>query len=202
MKRLSIILVALLVLLLSACQNDQSKSNVIFASELNDKENIILTTVSEQSFVFDYQIDTEYSEVIVWIEKYQSGELQDDKIGYISTEPAEDSGTIILSTSKPMSQEEQQTYYIGIGDEGKTASSSIVLDQKSNTDHFSMVSGQIVEEKALDDEKENVLATIAYSDNEYGVSSISSDFYEDPETHLDELKEYDEVYLFKAKFVE
>jgi len=58
----------------------------------------------------------------------------------------------------------------------------------------------LANEKTLKNGKENVLATIAYSNNEFGISSISNDFYENPKANLDELSEYDVAYLFKAVF--
>lgn len=47
-----------------------------------------------------------------------------------------------------------------------------------------------------------VLGTIAYSTNEFGMSSIPIDFYTNPDKNLDVLEEYDVAYLFKVKFID
>lgn len=198
MKKTFVVLISLLILSLSACSNNNShsKSNIVSAADLNERENAIISTTSEQSFVFDFNADTEYEEVSVWIDKYESGELVDDKLGYMTTQ-TDENGTIILATTS--NGEKQLTYSIGVGDKGGT-SSAIILDKKlQNADSMATVSGQLTEGKSLNN-GEIVLATIAYSDDEYGTSSISSQFYEDPAAHMDELKKYNIVYIFKTHF--
>lgn len=88
MKRLVVILIMLFVFSLSACDHsdNDAKSNIISASDLNERENAIISITSDQSFVFDYEIDAEYKEVALWIEKYKSGKLTDDKLGYMTTQ--------------------------------------------------------------------------------------------------------------------
>lgn len=202
MKRLIVILIGLFVFSLSACDHsdNDAKSNIISASDLNERENAIISITSDQSFVFDYEIDAEYKEVALWIEKYKTGQLVDDKLGYMTTQLDETSGTIILATSKTDDKDRAQTYYMGVGDKDGTAS-IVVTDTKSkDVKYMSIVSGQLTDEKTLND-KENVLATIAYSNDEFGVSSISNGFYHDPDAHLDELNNYDIVSLFKVKFI-
>lgn len=204
MKRLSVILIVLLVLSLSACDNSSfnSKSNVISASDLNKREDIILATTSEHSFVFDYNIDAEYKEMAVWIEKYVSGELIDDKIGYMTKQIDDDSGTIILATSKTSDDKKmKEIYHIGMGDKSGIASTVVTDDVSKNAGALSMVFGQLTDKKALNVGKANVLATIAYSDNKFGISSVSNNFYEDPDAHMDELNKYNVVYLFKVELM-
>lgn len=46
---------------------------------------------------------------------------------------------------------------------------------------------------------EMVLASICYSKKKT-MSSLSSDFYKDVEGHINEIKDYDIVYLLKIKF--
>jgi hypothetical protein len=70
-------------------------------------------TTSDQSFVFDFNIDSEYKEVAVWIGKYESGELVDDELSHISTQ-VEGNGSIIFASSKTNDIEQQQSYNIGI----------------------------------------------------------------------------------------
>lgn len=50
-------------------------------------------------------------------------------------------------------------------------------------------------------EGEVVLGNICYSSDENGMSSLTNDFYDDVEAHMNELEEYEVVYLLKAEFV-
>ncbi len=71
MKKVFIIAIAsILALTLSACENNSVKSNTIVHAELTDREIGILSTTSSQSFVFDFTIESEYKEALVWIDKY------------------------------------------------------------------------------------------------------------------------------------
>ena len=202
MKRISSILIVLLTFLLSACDNSNanSKSNIIFPANLDERENAIISTTSEQSFVFDYNVDPEYKEVAVWIEKYESGKLVNDKLGHMTTETDINNGTIIFATSNRSDEKQPQAYYIGVGDKGGTSSSVVSDDKSESLENMSIVSGQLTDEKMLKDSEENVLAAISYSDDESSSHSVSNDFYENPKAHMDELNEYSIVYLFKVEF--
>ncbi|WP_077602911.1 hypothetical protein [Oceanobacillus sojae] len=70
-----ILITGLTALTLAACGQNESDANTISISELTEREDVILSVTSEQSFVFDFNIDDEYKEVAVWIEKYEAGNL-------------------------------------------------------------------------------------------------------------------------------
>jgi len=202
LKKTSVILIVLFLLSLSACDNGNSNSklNTISPADLNERESTIISTTSHDAFVFDYKIEG-YKEVGVWVEKYESGKLVDDELIKMTTEINESNGTIILATSKTGGERKDQIYNIGVGDEGGTSSTFILVEEIKDVEDQSIISGQLADEKTLnDDNEENVLATIAYSDNG-STTFISNDFYEDPEANIDELNQYRAVYLLKAKFV-
>lgn len=91
------------------------------------------------------------------------------------------------------------TFNIGIGDDDGTA--SILNSDIDTTDLSSMSStwDNFTEDKAFTDNEE-VLAHISYLKNDHSVSSLTTDFYTNPQAHLDELEKYDITYLLKAKF--
>ncbi|MDQ0159406.1 hypothetical protein [Alkalibacillus salilacus] len=200
MKRLFTKLTIIFVLIvLSACNNSDSNSNTISVSETTDRENIILSTTTDKSFVFDFEIDDEYKEVSVWIEKYEAGELVDDRLSNVKTQISE-SGSIVFSNSKNSNTENQHTFNIGIGSNGSTGSISGYDLNSNDLDNMASVWGSFLEELSVDQD-ELVLANIGYSNNENGMSSLSKDYYEDPEGNNNELKKYDVAYLLKAKFI-
>lgn len=197
MKKLFSI-VALSVFVLSACVNNDSQSNMISTVELTEREKAILTTTSDKSFVFDFDIDDEYKELAVWVEKYEFGKLVDDKISSIITS-VEKRGSIIFATSKADRSRNFQTFNIGItGNDGAGSISSFDEDA-ADLDKMSSVWGDFPEERKPI-EGEIVLAAICYSSDERGMSSLSIDFYKDAEGHMSELEKYDVVYLVKAEF--
>lgn len=195
-KLFAIPIIALLVIALGACNND-SNSNTISIAELTDRENAILSTTSDKSFVFEFNIDSEYEEISVWIEKYELGKLVDDKLSDISTEVEQD-GSIIFTTSE-RNNEEQNSINIGIGRNGDLVSISGSDTNLKDLENMMSVWDNIQGKKTLN-EGEVVLAAICYSDDENGMSSLTTDFYDDVEGHMYELKEYDVAYLLKAEF--
>lgn len=198
MKRLFTTLIMVLFLfVLSACNN--SNSNTIYVVELSDRENTILSTTSDKSFVFDFEVDSEYEEASVWIEKYEDGELVDDRIGKI-TVGINESGSITFSNPMINNTEKHHTFNIGIGSNGVIGSKTFNDKGSNDLDNMSSVWGSFPEEITLN-QGELVLANISYSDDEFGMSSLSTTFYENPEGNVDELEEYDITYLFKAEFI-
>lgn len=197
MKRtLTILISALLIFILSAC--DDNNSNTISVAELTDRENAILSSSSDNSFVFDFNIDKEYKEVTVWLEKYESGNLVEDKIGDLTVQ-VEGDGSIIFTTSKTNNSQNQSTFNIAIS--SKAGVSSInVFDQNSySLDDMSSVWGPFPRENTFIEGKV-VLGSICYSKDGM-MNSLTDDFYQDVDGHINELEKYDVVYLFKADFI-
>ncbi|MCT1904856.1 hypothetical protein [Oceanobacillus sojae] len=193
-----ILITGLTALTLAACGQNESDANTISISELTEREDVILSVTSEQSFVFDFNIDDEYKEVAVWIEKYEAGNLVDDRLGYMTTQ-AEQNGTIIFSFSENDS-ENNNSFNIGIAVDGAITSMSGSDSNLTDLEKMSSVSGNIPEKKAVDN-GEVVLASISYSQDEDGIQSLTTDFYEDAAGHMNELEEYELTYLLKAEFI-
>lgn len=115
------------------------------------------------------------------------------------TTEIDDESSIVFATAIDDKPHKEETFYLGVGDENGTSSSTISDEVEPTFENMSIVSGTFTEETALDTD-ETVLASIAYSSDDHGVSSISSDFYENPEGSLEELEEYNVVYLLKVAF--
>ncbi|GGM43582.1 hypothetical protein GCM10011351_31960 [Paraliobacillus quinghaiensis] len=200
MKRIfTILLLALLVFTLRACDNNNSKSNTISVVELTERENAILATTTDMSFVFDFNIDSEYKKASIWVEKYQSGKLVDDKINKITTEVV-GNGSIIFATSKKGDSQKQLTFNIGISSNGNTGSISGSDAISNGLDNMLSVGGNF-QGGNTPIEGEVVLASICYSNSESGISSLTSDFYKDVDGHMNELELYNVVYLIKTEFM-
>ncbi|WP_438317005.1 hypothetical protein [Sporosarcina sp. FA9] len=191
-------LVALLVFVLSACANNNQKSNTISAVELTERENAILTTTSVKSFVFDFNIDTDYKEVSVWVEKYESGKLVNEAISSLIS-GVENNGSIIFATSNPDESGKKQTFNIGIS--GNSGIGSVSNFETTSDDLDTMASvWNNLEGKNNSIEGVLVLANIGYSSDGI-ISGLTDDFYKDAEDHMNELEKYDVAYLLKAEFI-
>lgn len=199
MKRLVMILIlGLLPLGLGACSENNADTNTISAGKLTERENMILATISDKSFVFDFNIDSEYDEIVVWVEKYESGNQTDEKLGYLTTQ-VEQNGSIIFTLSKS-ENEKNNIFHIGVGTDGSIASINGSDTNLNDLENMDSVWGNIPEKAALEN-GEVILASICYSDDDNGMHSLTTAFYEDAENHMNELEEYDVVYLLKAEFI-
>lgn len=200
MKKLFFItILTLIAFTLSACNNNKVKSNTIMKAELTDREEAILAFTSNQSFIFDFSSE-KYNEVSVWIEKYEFGNLVNEQIGYISTGIA-DTGSIILTANESNTTPNQIFFNIGINSDGITNSSSTTDTISNNSNEGVMtVWGSIGEEMEITNE-EMALGSIYFSWGDGSTSSLTSSFYKDVEVRLNEIENYDVVYLLRSKFV-
>ncbi|MBM7610126.1 hypothetical protein JOD29_003405 [Lysinibacillus composti] len=199
MKRtLAILASALLLLIISACDDSNSNSNTISVSELTDRENAILSSSSDKSLVFDFNINKEYKEVTVWIEKYEFGNLVKDKLSELTMQ-VEGDGSIILTTPKTNYSQNQPIFNTAISSKEGVSTRSAFDPNSDDLDDMSIVWGPFPTENTII-EGEVVLGSICYS-NEGRMNSLTADFYQDVEGHINELEKYDVVYLFKADFI-
>src|SRR5690625_572499 len=161
-KTLFITIVLMLALTLSACANNNVKSNTIVNAELTDREIGILATTSSQSFVFDFNVESEYKEVGVWIEKYEFGKLVEERIGYITAEIG-NNGSIILAVIEPNTNENQAFFKIGTNSNGVTGSSTIAdIVSTKGTENRSIIWGNFSEEMDITNDQ-LILASIGFS---------------------------------------
>jgi len=83
-----------MLFLLVACN---SNPNTITVAELTEREEVILSTTADQSFVFQFHREDDQSkELSIWMQKYESGKLVGEKKNNISLEVSE-TGTIIIT---------------------------------------------------------------------------------------------------------
>ncbi|MBT2617701.1 MULTISPECIES: hypothetical protein [unclassified Bacillus (in: firmicutes)] len=192
---LSIIL-SLLSFSLVACKADDSKSeNNLSVPELTAREKAILENSSEHSFLIDFNVDDTYKEMSVWVEKYEFGKLVEPEMGRMTT-GIEKNGTIIFTTSKTDGDQKRSMFNVSIqNDDGTdTLTYPEAIDEMDSSVWGSTGKLKINSTNKL------ALASICYSSGNEGIRSLSTDFYGDMGGHMDELKEYDVVYLLRSEF--
>ncbi|CAH0184962.1 hypothetical protein SRABI84_01518 [Peribacillus simplex] len=192
---LSIIL-SLLSLSLVACKaNDPKSENNLSVPELTAREKAILENTAEHSFLIDFNVDDTYKEMSVWVEKYEFGKLVEDEKGRMTT-GVEKNGTIIFTTSKTDEEQDQSMFNISIQNDDGFVSATYpeTIDGKDSS--VSGSAGQL----NINSTNKLAFASICYSSGNEGIRSLSTDFYGDMDGHMEELKEYDVVYLLRSEF--
>lgn len=108
MKKIQFIPILILISLMSACTNGSaaSQSNTIVEAKLNEREEAILSTTSDQSFIYDFKVDSEHTKADVWIEKYEYGELVEEKYVQMSAEVNE-KGSVLVTLAASLEDKKQ-----------------------------------------------------------------------------------------------
>ncbi|ARF17679.1 hypothetical protein [Sporosarcina ureae] len=196
-KWMSITILSCLLFLTACAATDTNKLTI---PELTDRENQILETAANTALVFDYTADQNYKKVTLWVEKYEEGKKVAEPISELSTPmPGESTkGSIVFTVTQTL--EEQLLFSASVSDAKGAASVSNQEELKTLKDMATLFNTNPQEGLLLSDNM--LLAGIIYTSTTEGspTSALSSDFYEQKEGYLDELKEYDVVYVLRASF--
>ena len=186
---------------LLACQNDPLKNTdekvALAVTNLSEREIAILSLFSDEYTILDFKQGGEYKEIALSIEKYKSGDLVEDYDSLVIAE-IEKSGSIMLAKSRGDDEGNQPIIYVGIGDQTGSSTSQFEVDPLE-VSQMASVWGYTEEAKVPDDGKVT-LASLCYTSNNDRIDTLKSDFYKDPEGHIDELEQFDVAYLLKAEF--
>ncbi|MGG3805450.1 hypothetical protein [Metabacillus fastidiosus] len=188
----------LFVLSLFACDDDNSNSeiNTVSHAELTEREEMILLSTADQSFVFDFNVEDKYKEVAVWVEKYESGNLVGEP-NYVFSMEINKMGTIIFSIPHKSEDSGEVLSTISINSDGTTGKGWGPAIMPKDDFEFVLGSNPLGSISVKD---KMILASICYSSNKEGISTLSTDFHADMDSHMDELKKYDVVYLLRSEF--
>lgn len=195
-KTWGILILMIMVIGLVACNSESTGENKVMSAEPTEEENAILATTADDSFVFDYETDGAYEAITAQVEKYEKGELIDDKLSEVSLEKDGNKGRIIISTGKNVNGINHPVFHVGISSGGSTGSMAFMDEENDNEWN---ISGSFQEDEIAIDGEEMTLAGIVYDNSDDDAQmTFRSNFYNDP----DEMKKYDTVYIFKVRFVE
>ncbi|RAS76681.1 hypothetical protein [Priestia endophytica] len=192
-------MLTVLTLSLVACDGEGSKNvkaNTISSATLTEREEALLSGTADQSFVFDFNAGDQYKEVAVWVEKYESGKLV-KKLNRMSTE-IKNTGTMVFSTAKINEENNQARFSISV--HSNEATTTGLSSETMKDDDLGMVLGSNPSESISIKDKNIILASIGYPSREEENRTPSTGFYEDVDSHMNELKNYDVVYLLRCTF--
>ncbi|REB07439.1 hypothetical protein DVB69_11470 [Sporosarcina sp. BI001-red] len=187
-----------LIVVLSGCSGVLDKRNTLSVSDLTDREQGLLSIYSDNMFVYDYHVDKDFKEVTIWVEKYEAGKFMDEPVSSIIT-PVEAEGTIMFSMQRPLVEYDKNVLNLAVTRKDGSGSVQNIDEQPVGFQEMASTSSSFPGElRPL--EEENVLATICFSKESNGMSSMTSEFYEDPEGSIEKLGQYDLVYVLKIQF--
>ena len=197
MKKFSLFITLLLfIACLGACNKEALLANTLVEVKLTDREKFLLSSTSDKSFVFDYKVDKKYKQVSLWVDKYEFGKLVEEKLNNTVID-INNKGTIIFSISSKLVDQKESTFNISVGSEGGYSGSS--TKQMIPTGRQSTWGSNPSE--SIQISNKIVLASICYS-NGQGMSSLTKAFYTEIDNHLNEIKDYDIVYVLRAEFLD
>ncbi|MDG5472800.1 hypothetical protein P6709_13665 [Jeotgalibacillus sp. ET6] len=192
-KRLLISLLAAIPLL-NACNEDEM--NTVRKAELSDREKSILSASSNHYSIFDYTAGDEFSELNLWIEEYENGELIKNVANVIVSVSEE--GSIIFSSNDVYLEDPDKSLLsinLSVTNEDGNGSTSFTVEPPEDSSRISAEYG----EETLPIEGEIILSYFAYSNDDI-VSSLAESYFEDPDANAALLKQYDAIYVMKGKF--
>ena len=190
------------VLSFTACDAaGTSNINTISGAQLTDKEKIFLSVGSKNYFVFDFSVDKKYKWVKVWIDRYEHGNKVTGSGSLLTSLSAGEEGMIIATLRRDENMTNEWTLAINSGGALSQAESKQEYKSKANLPFSSVISSSGL--RVSIEDKEIILGSACYkASQEEGsiVSSLSQGFYTNPEAHMEEIAEYDLVYLLKCRF--
>ncbi len=203
MRKLIIIFtMAIFVLFFTSCGSAAiTNTNIISEAKLTDREKTLLSVGSNSYYVFDYKVDNKFKRVEVWIDRYEHGKKVSGG-GRISTNLSEaDEGMIIAAVRGNGNLASEWTLAISSGGSLSKAESNLQYEVKGDLPFSSIKSAN--RSRISIEDKEIILANACYKisqGEESKLFSLSEEFYNNPEAHMEEIAGYDLVYLLKCKF--
>lgn len=200
-----IIILGMVIFVLSFTSCDVSdinrNTNIISEAQLTAKEKIFMSIGSNYYFVFDFKVDNEFKWVEVWVDKYEHGKKASSS-GNLSAGLSEgEEGMIIAAVRGNGTKVNDWTLAVNSGGSLSKVGSKNVYEDKENSAYASVMSAN--SSRISIEDKDIVLASVCCQisqEGESSLSSISNEFYENPEAHMKEIEEYALVYLLKCRF--
>ncbi|APC47540.1 hypothetical protein J5S49_09840 [Virgibacillus halodenitrificans] len=184
---------------LAGCSNEQTSTSIkVNESDLSEREEAILLSTAEQSFIFDFKADPSYKEVELWLDKYEFGK-KTEKVNHLISDIKE-KGYLMFAISKDAGEQEMSVFNVGVFSNGGT--SDLTNAERIGEKGLKNMSSVWATNPFLSEQvkEEIILSSICYKSGDGSMHSLSEDFYRDVEGNLETIKKYDAVYLLKAKF--
>ena len=201
-KLLYLTIVIMTIFSLTACGNQNNISiNTITATKLTERENMLISSISNANFVFDFKVDDTYNEALLVLERYEFGKKVVEKTRRVSIDIKNNNGTILFATNIYTSGivGNQTVFNISINSDGNASKKSWIEEILKKGEVLSGGEWGKNEMKNIPISDKIALASICYSDGKE-MSSQSADFYNDFENNLNEIEKYNVAYILRCEF--
>lgn len=181
----------ILLLFLSACSSEP----VISKANLTDKERSILNIGNHYAFAYDYKLSDEYEQIHLMIDRYEFGH----KVGVIShnysTKAQYDEGIIIAKVTDLNNG--YFSWLLAIGNENNLSSAEFSQHIEAKEINSYGEEFWINENLKIEDNRV-ILGCVIYKFNDDSYNTpLSEGFYESVNNNIDEIKDYDLVYILR-----
>lgn len=208
MKKLLLSLTAMAILFsLTACNTfkyaTKQNTNFISQTQITDREKMFLSVGYDEYFIFNINVDTKYKWLEVWVDRYEFGK----KVlsgGKLSTGLDQGKDGMIIATVNELDKM-KQNFNLVLNKGGATYKTKITQEYKAGENSsFSKMSGINNSKTISINDKEITLANICYQDQSKSnsMSSLTDDFFSNPEENIKQIENYSLVYLLKCKLYE
>ena len=194
LKRLA--LWSVLLLLLSACSNREADdNNTIAAAELSEREKTLLHATAG-NILFIYNLSLESQGVLdVWVEKYEYGELIEEKIGNVGAAVNENGQILVALIEVPQSKETIVRIAI-INDTGYESNEGLIALPDIGAYGY----GTLISSEGTTLKKDMAIGQLIYSGESNFFKTSMENLGNNPVTIIKELKDRPEVYLIRSSF--
>lgn len=198
MKSVIIFIIILTSILIISCNNEILESsdldkNKVYPRELTESEEELLSLIgfNDTIDIYDFETDGTYKSISIWLAVYEDGELLENR-GKMLSNFDNEKGSIAVKVSK----NESYHWRISVKSEGQISSMAFESVDDFLKDKSYSIASSHLDITEIKNEKPIVLKLFLFDSD--GSTSIYGfqEYQENPEL----LKEYDYVYLLKAKF--
>lgn len=190
-----------LVIILASCNQEKVEKihkNTIKDSKLDaHEENMLKAVAGNILFTYDVSVDELGGKLEVWLEKYEYGQLLDEKIGGMGSDVFKDGQ--ILATIQKIPDSSNALLKLAIVDESGYSSLENIFELPYNSayGHSSFLG------EATPLTGDMAIGQIIYSgEGPLGIKSSWGELVNDPAAVANELKKYPVVYLVRCSFKE
>ena len=194
LKRLA--LCTFFLFLLSACGNSEpEENNTIAAAELSEREKTLLHATAG-NILFVYNLSLESQGVFdVWVEKYEYGELIEEKIGSVEAAVSKKGQILVALIEVPQSKQTIVRVAI-INDTGYESNEGMI----ALPDIGAFGYGTLISNEGTTLNKDMAIGQLIYSGESNFFKTSQESLGNNPVAIIKELKDHSEVYLIRSSF--
>ncbi len=191
-----IILIAVFAALLFGC----AEPNVVESVELTAKEKLLVSALSDQTAVFEYQLDGKtYKGLSMWAQRYEYGKFI-ETIDLRNACGVNKGGNIVLTIFREVKNVSPEMFNVFILQEGVISSQFNVLPGIADLRAQGLTTQMVMQVEIPESGK--VVLMVLHTPGKDGVIPLSQSFMTDHESYTDEICAYESAYIVGCTFSE